>query len=61
MRITENPCFHIFHAVFNMISVEYRHMYPMIILTTVESTFRHILYKFLAVAWHGNFLLLVIN
>ena len=61
IRIRENPCFDIFHAVFNMISVEYRHVYRIIILTLVRSFFSHILYSLLAVAWYGNFLLLSIN
>ena len=59
--IRENPCLDIFHAVFNMISVEYRHIYRMIILTMSSLIFRHILYNLLAVAWYEDFLLLTIN
>ena len=61
IRIRENPYFDIFHTVFNMISVGYRHVYSMIILTMVRLFFGHILYNLLAKAWYGNFLLLSIN
>ena len=61
IRIRENPCFHIFPGVFNTTSVEYRHIYRMIILTMVRSLFRCILCNLLAVAWYRNFLLLSIN
>ena len=50
---------HIF--CFNMISVEYRHVYRMIILTMVRSISRHILYNLLAVTWFGKVILLSIN
>ena len=61
IRIRENPCFDIFHSVLNMVSVQYRHVYRMIIPTMVRSFFRHILYDLLTVAFYGNFLLLSIN
>ena len=61
IRIRENSCFDIFHAVFNMISVEYKHVYRMIILTMSSLVFRHVLHNLLAVAWYGDFLLLTVN
>ena len=55
MRIRESPW------VYNMDSVEYRHLYQTIIFTMVRSMAKAMLTNLLTVPWYGNFLLLSTN
>lgn len=49
------------YRVYNMDSVEYRHLYHTIIFTMVRSMAKAMLTNFLTVPWLGNFLLLSTN
>ena len=61
MRIRESSYFGIFCALYNMISMKYRHVYQMIILTMVRSMSKHMLNNLMVVARYRNFLLLSTN
>ena len=61
MQIRESPYFGIFYTAYNMISVEHRHVYQIIILTMIRSMVTllwldHMLNNLLIVAQYGNFL-----
>ena len=50
------PYFDKFYAVYNMISVEYRHVYQLVILTMVRSMPKNILNNLLAVDMEFSFI-----